>query len=162
MQIYYCFLTLSCENEDMKSGQILIGVITLLIVGAVFYFAFARGEAGQPQTPTPNPTEMIDQIIDQTTENNDVKVFNITGKPFAFTPNEIRVKKGDKVRINFSNELGFHDLTIPELNLKTTQIQAGQSDGFEFSADKAGTFEFFCSVPTHKDQGMVGTLIVEE
>lgn len=138
----------------MKSKKVLIGVAVLLVVGAVSYFTMAKGTNNQLQTSTPTPTAVV--------EDKDVRVFDVTGKPFTFTPNEIRVKKGDRVRINFSNELGFHDLTIPGLSVKTAQIQAGKSDSFEFTADKAGTFEFLCSVPTHKDKGMVGTLIVED
>ena len=72
------------------------------------------------------------------------------------------LKKGDRVKIVFKNTQGFHDWTLADFNVKTQQIQAGQSDTIEFVADKAGTFEFICSVPTHKDKGMMGKLIVEE
>jgi len=89
------------------------------------------------------------------------KVFNIEGKPFSFTPNEIRVKKGDRVRIVFSNIEGFHDWKIDEFNAATKKINAGETDTVEFIADKAGTFEFYCSVGTHRQMGMKGNLIVE-
>ncbi|MDO8658241.1 MAG: plastocyanin/azurin family copper-binding protein [Candidatus Levybacteria bacterium] len=43
-------------------------------------------------------------------------------------------------------------------------MPAGQTDTVEFTADTAGTFEYYCSVGNgyHKEQGMVGTLVIEE
>ena len=91
----------------------------------------------------------------------DTKIFNITGRNFAFSQTEIRVKKGDKVKINFSSVDGFHDWTINEFNAQTTQVNAGGSASVEFVANQAGTFEFYCSVGRHREMGMVGKLIVE-
>lgn len=99
-------------------------------------------------TPTPTPTPQV-------------KVFNVTGKPFSFTPSEIRVKNGDRVRIVFFNEQGNHDWTIDEFNARTPVIGAGQTAEVEFVANKTGTFEYYCSVGTHRQQGMKGNLIVE-
>lgn len=90
------------------------------------------------------------------------KVFTVTGRNFAFSLQEIRVKKGDTVTINFSSVEGFHDFTIDEFNARTERVQAGQSSSVTFVADKAGTFEYYCSVGSHRALGMVGRLIVEE
>lgn len=90
-----------------------------------------------------------------------VKEFTITAKNFSFTPNAITVNKGDKVKITFKNSNGFHDLKIDEYNVATKQIQGGSQDVVEFTADKAGTFEYYCSVGTHRAMGMVGTLKVQ-
>ena len=73
----------------------------------------------------------------------------------------IGAKEGDMVKIVFKNMQGFHDLTIDGLNLKTKQIQAGEEESIEFVADKKGTFDYFCSVGTHREMGMVGKLVVE-
>jgi plastocyanin len=91
-----------------------------------------------------------------------VKVFEISGGPFYFNPNLITVNKGDTVRIVFTNEEGFHDWVLDEFDAKTKQIQAGQTETIEFVADEAGEFEYYCSVGTHRQMGMVGTLIVKE
>lgn len=92
---------------------------------------------------------------------SEIKTFSITGKNFSFSQSEIQVKKGDKIRINFSSTSGFHDWAIDEFNAKTQQVSTGQSDAVEFVADKAGTFEYYCSVGTHRQMGMKGKLIVE-
>lgn len=130
----------------------LIAIITLIVIAGA-YTVFTNG---QKQQPVPQKIEEVKEVITRET-----KTFEIEGKPFEFSMKEIRVKQGDMVKIVFKNMQGFHDLTIDGLNLKTKQIQAGQEDSIEFVADKAGTFDYFCSVGTHREMGMVGKLIVE-
>jgi cytochrome c oxidase subunit 2 len=90
-----------------------------------------------------------------------VKEFTITGQNFSFAPAVITVKKGDKVKITFKNAEGFHDFKIDEFNVATKQIQGGGEDTVEFTADKTGTFEYYCSVGKHRQMGMKGQLIVQ-
>lgn len=90
------------------------------------------------------------------------KEFTVNGANYSFSPSTITVKKGDKVRIIFENIEGFHDFRIDELNAATRQIRAGDHDVVEFTADKAGSFEYYCSVGKHRAMGMKGTLVVTE
>lgn len=89
------------------------------------------------------------------------KVFNVSGSNFAFDVKEIKVKKGDKVKINFTSASGFHDLIVDAFNARTSRVNTGESSSVEFTADKTGTFEYYCSVGTHRQLGMVGKLMVE-
>jgi plastocyanin len=93
--------------------------------------------------------------------NGAVKEFTVTGSSFAFSPKTITVNKGDTVKINFVNSVGFHDWVLDAFNVRTPQINAGQSASVTFVADKTGTFEYYCSVGTHRQMGMVGTLTVK-
>ncbi len=90
-----------------------------------------------------------------------VKTFNIEGGMFYFNPKEISVNKGDKVKIVFTNKEGFHDFKLNEFNVGTPQIKAGESATVEFTADKTGTYEYYCSVGSHRAQGIKGQLIVK-
>ena len=92
---------------------------------------------------------------------SNVKVFNVTGKNFAFSVTEIKVKKGDKVTINFSSIGGYHDLVVDEFKAATQKVQTGSNTSVTFTADKTGTYEYYCSVDSHRKMGMVGKLIVE-
>ncbi|MEK6910189.1 MAG: cupredoxin domain-containing protein [Nanoarchaeota archaeon] len=74
---------------------------------------------------------------------------------------ELRVKEGDRVRIEFINEEGFHDWKIDKFNASTQKINAGAKETIEFVADKKGTFEYYCSVGKHRANGMKGAFIVE-
>lgn len=89
------------------------------------------------------------------------KQFDVKGTNFAFDVKEIRVKKGDKVTINFESAEGFHDWVVDEFKAATKQVNPGTPTSVTFVADAAGTFEYYCSVGKHRQNGMVGTLIVE-
>jgi len=95
-----------------------------------------------------------------------VKTFTVTGKNYRFTSDgkespDIRVTLGDTVRIEFSNVGGFHDFSVNAFKAATERISDGQSASVEFVADKKGTFDYFCSVGSHRSLGMMGNLIVE-
>lgn len=91
-----------------------------------------------------------------------IKTFAISGVNFAFSQPEIRVKKGDRVRIDFTSTDGFHDWVVDEFSAATEKVNTGASSSVEFVADKVGTYEYYCSVGQHRAMGMVGKLIVEE
>ncbi|HLC89456.1 MAG TPA: cupredoxin domain-containing protein [Patescibacteria group bacterium] len=105
------------------------------------------------QNPTNNNTNQTPEIS--------VKIFNVTASNFSYSVKEIRVKKGDKVKIVFFNQEGFHNLIIDEFGVATKTINANQTETVEFSANKTGTFEYYCGVGAHRQLGMVGKLIVE-
>ena len=90
-----------------------------------------------------------------------VKEFTVSASPFVFDPTEIRVQKGDTVKITLMNTEGTHDWRVEGYEVGTKVIQGGESDMIEFIADTSGTFEYYCSVGNHRQMGMVGKLIVE-
>jgi len=101
----------------------------------------------------------------QTTDNKnqqEVKIFNVTGQNFSFSIKEVTVQKGDRVKIVFASNEGFHDWVVDEFDAATSRVSVGQSTSIEFIADQVGTFEYYCSVGNHRQLGMVGKLIVED
>ncbi len=157
-------------EEKMPSGNNSILIWVALIVVAVIIGAalLLRGgnESDLQQAPITTPLEETGDATegtepDEPMEEQDAVVFDITGRPFEFSVKEIRVNKGDRVRIDFTSAQGMHNWTIDEFNAATGTLQAGQSDSVEFVADEAGSFEYYCSVANHRQLGMVGDLIVE-
>ena len=82
----------------------------------------------------------------------------VESRSFEFTPDVIRAKVGEPIRINI-NAVGKHTFTIDELNINT-ETPHGQTT-VEFTPDKEGTFQFYCAVPGHREAGQFGTFIVE-
>ena len=101
------------------------------------------------------------ELVDLTDSNAAVKEITVENDGLSFVQNEIRVNEGDRVRLTFVNTGGFHDWVIDEFDAATSQYSGGQSETIEFTADRAGTFEFYCSVGNHRARGMWGTFIVE-
>ena len=158
----------------------LIGIIVAIVVigGAWYYFGGSGNQDGATMDEGQHMTEESDAMMDDGDTmmekdgeamegdhmmmDGEVKVFTIEGSNFKFVPNTMTVKKGDTVRVVFKNVGGFHDFVIDEFDVATAQINGGAEEAVEFVADKAGTFEYYCSVGSHREQGMVGTLTVTE
>jgi len=95
-------------------------------------------------------------------KNAPVKEFTVTGQNFSFGPALMTVKEGDKVKITFKDITGNHDFKIDEFNVATSVLEAGDIETVEFIANKIGSFEYYCSVGTHRAMGMKGVLKVEK
>jgi len=91
-----------------------------------------------------------------------VKTFDIATSNYQFSVTNITVKKGDLVKINLKGSDALHDLVIDELGVHTDRIQSGQLSSVVFTANKVGTFEYYCSVGSHRAMGMVGKITVTE
>ena len=115
-------------------------------------------------TQQPSPDVIFREgVVNESTGSTQgsVKEFSVVGSPFKFNPSEIRVKKGDTVKITFKNSQGFHDFGIDEFNVKTKQANSPSEETVTFVADKAGEYPYYCSVGQHRANGMEGKLIVE-
>ena len=77
-----------------------------------------------------------------------------------FSLNEIRVKKGDTVKITVTNTAGIHDFVLDEFGIQK-ETPLNEPVVIEFVADKVGTFEYYCSKYNHRQIGQRGNLIVE-
>jgi len=76
----------------------------------------------------------------------------------GFTPSELDVTEGT-IELTLNNLDAFpHDVTIDKLGVKLT-VEANATVTESFDATP-GVYEFYCSIPGHKDAGMVGTLTV--
>ena len=86
----------------------------------------------------------------------------VMGNEFAFVPSVITIQKGQTIRLTFKNSGSYpHDLVFNDINIQTKIIQPGEQDSVTFTADKTGTFSYTCTVGSHAEKGMTGTLIVE-
>ncbi|MGQ9629036.1 MAG: cupredoxin domain-containing protein [bacterium] len=89
------------------------------------------------------------------------RIIEISAKRFSYTPNIIRVNKGDVVRIRLISEDVSHGFFLDGYNIQTS-AHPGQEGSLKFVADKAGRFSFRCSVTCGEFHPyMVGYLVVE-
>ncbi|MBL8029954.1 MAG: cupredoxin domain-containing protein [Candidatus Doudnabacteria bacterium] len=151
------------QKKPAHGSMWTVSVVVLVVaLGAIVFF---NKDSAQLKQQAAGMVEKQDAVIGsvsgETKPSSEEKVFNIVGNNFSFSPAEIRVKRGDTVKIVFNNKVGFHDLVIDEYSVRTPQIQADKSAEIIFTADKTGTFEYYCSVGQHRAMGMKGNLIVE-
>jgi nitrite reductase (NO-forming) len=75
---------------------------------------------------------------------------------------DLHVQPGDVVEIRLVNGDGaLHDWGVPQMGAVTDQIAGQNSETvLEFKAGQAGVYDYYCTVPGHRQAGMVGRLIV--
>jgi plastocyanin len=88
--------------------------------------------------------------------------FNIVAEDIKFDVTEIRIPADTDVTVSLTNDgMLEHDWVVDGLDEVMIDIlQSGETGSVTFSAE-AGEYEFYCSVPGHREAGMVGTLIAE-
>ena len=155
-------------------------LLLALLVLATVVVAGCTQTAPAPTDPVSSPTPAVigedveEMIVEEDSEVaeepaeevKEVKIFVLTGKNYRIMLDgvespDMRVKLGDTVRIEFSSVQGFHDWSVNAFKAATERVSEGQRTSVEFVADKKGTFDYFCSVGSHRSLGMIGKLIVE-
>ncbi len=118
----------------MKKNLIILFLIIVAVIG-IYYFASGVKPVAQNQNQT---------------------MISVDAKRWQFTPDIIRIKKGQIVKIIINNTDTIHGINLPDFN-------AAGDNSIEFTADKTGEFTFFCKNfcgEGHKN--MTGKIIVTE
>jgi len=73
------------------------------------------------------------------------KLFSISAHRYAFEPARIEVNQDDLVKIEVRTSDIAHSLTIDDYRI-AKRVGPGQPVTFEFRADRAGTFPYYCNL----------------
>lgn len=85
----------------------------------------------------------------------------LTVSHLQFGQAELRARVGETVALRLENQdSAAHAFDIDELGIHVA-MPAGQPALALFMATAPGTYTYYCSVPGHREAGMVGTLVVE-
>ena len=94
--------------------------------------------------------------------------FDVSGRKYSFKVSgseaaEIRVFQNDLVHVSFSTEDIAHSFTIIDEPYRIMRrAEPGKPVSFDFRADRAGSFRFYCSLTIDDGcKNMHGTLVVE-
>ena len=157
----------SSGNSKKMNPMIIVGVV--LVVAVIGYFVMTMmGDKTQDSLEVVDVTKNNDSMeatgVTGSSDKATGDVVNVTleGGNFYFKPNVINAKLGQTVRVTLNSVSMQHDFVIDELGVKTSVLPSGKSETIEFVADTIGEFEFYCSVGNHKQQGMIGTLVVTQ
>ena len=149
------------------AGALLVGFVD---AGAVAYAheshqSFAAGEPGDPQKPARTIKVVMREV----------------GKKMAFEPALVAVRKGEQIRFVLEN-IGIDDHEFVLATVKENRKHAALMKKFPdmehddpnakrlapgahseilWKFTKAGTFEFACLIPGHREAGMSGKVVVK-
>ncbi|MBN8593493.1 MAG: nitrite reductase, copper-containing [Anaerolineae bacterium] len=167
----------------MKGQSLNANIVSIALVGFIALFLVIvpiRIEFGVPETAaqeTPAPSTATDATVSEEAPVPQVREYTlrtVLGQtpPMAFhgvggsidgqiNP-MLEANVGDTVRITVVNgDPVMHDLTINEFNVTTGQLlEDEQTVTIEFVANLPGEFDYYCSVPGHREIGMFGKLRV--
>ncbi len=132
------------------------GAGALATLGGVTTIARSSAHDGRDHedaaTPSASPT--ASPVADATT-------FALAAVDIGFKPKEFTVPANTDITIAFSNDGKMqHDLVLADMGISTGRLNAGETREVKINA-KPGAYHFYCSVPGHKQAGMVGVLTVE-
>jgi plastocyanin len=133
----------------------MIKKLSLLVVSALIFTACSDAKNSLTSPAVDSDTNQVqDKAVTKAIEMSN----------FKFSQDTILVKPGQTVTIELENVDGFHDFIIDELNVASEQISMGQSTQVTFKIPEnasGNSYSFYCSVGTHRQLGMEGTLVVE-
>lgn len=139
--------------EAKKFTKILLGLVLLGLLKVTTAFATAPESVAVPVSK--DNVQRLEIIVDS----------------YSFTPSRFVVKQNIPVELIFKSVSWVvpHNFVLksPEAGLTIEQeIGAGETTVVRFTPTRIGEFKFSCTkkllfLPSHEDQGMVGTLVVE-
>jgi nitrous-oxide reductase len=89
------------------------------------------------------------------------KPFTLTAHRYAFEPARIEVNQGDLVKIDLRTSDIAHSLTIDDYRI-AKRVGPGHAVTFEFQADRAGEFPYYCNLQVEDGcRKMRGLLVVK-
>ncbi|MFC7064145.1 plastocyanin/azurin family copper-binding protein [Halobacillus seohaensis] len=162
----FLMLLLLIKNEVNGTSSFFINpFVTVILFGFIFIFINQFGPY------FPNSQE-------QTGKSPSEKQLTIKAYEFTFSPNETSIQVGDQVNLSLINNGTIdHDLEI--ISLSTEEVHGNQthhhnksnsnvhihaSSGEEQSVSfiplESGTYQFICTLPGHKESGMIGSFEV--
>jgi uncharacterized cupredoxin-like copper-binding protein len=91
------------------------------------------------------------------------ETIEMSAAEFAFDPSSVRVKRTGLVTFRVTNDGALpHALKVDgdDIEQETPTLQPGESAEVTVDLSKEGSYELYCPVDNHRDQGMEGELIV--
>lgn len=121
----------------------IVGTIAVVLPVSILYSHYSR------KAPHASPGEVL--VMARTFERG------------GWSPAEIRVKKGQKVRLRILAEDVTHSFQLLHLGIDSGPIFTGTTKVVEFVPERVGTFPFYCNTRcSTRHENLMGLLIVEE
>ena len=126
-------------------------------INLIFFLALIAFSFGcTTETTTGSPTSDASGTLE-----NGVRIINVNAFRFDFEPNQITANKGEKVKLIVTSTDVTHGFALPDYDINVP-LPAGKQTAIEFTADKQGSFTFFCSIYCGSGHSsMKGTLTVK-
>ena len=175
------------RTTSARTGKMLAIMLGICIVGGIIFFSMWDYWISQPPPvvammsggddhggPAAHTGDTISSDL-SFIESSDFRTLAFNALPGESGNNpSIQMSVGDKVVFNVVNDgRSFHSFGVThddegfsgiipgsEVASASNPLKAGEGGTSEFIAGEEGIFYYICTVPGHREQGMVGTIIV--
>lgn len=145
-------------NESQTRRRFLITGASIIgaSVGAIGVSAAAQTKSTPGASPEASPS--ASPGASPAAGGTEVEIHTVD---IAFDPKELTIPADTDVKVKVTNKgVLQHDFHVDKLNITSKLLNGGESDTVTINA-KAGEYDFWCTVPGHKEAGMVGKLTVK-
>lgn len=125
-------------------------------IGLVALIALASCGGSDDTASDENPSSNGDSTEDASSAEESI---SLVTKEFLFEPDAVTASAGStEIIVDNSGGMVEHDFTLEELGI---EIYAAPGDTASDVVElESGTYDYFCSIPGHREAGMEGTLTV--
>ena len=175
------------RTTPARTGKMMAIMLGICIVGGAIFFSMWDYWISEPapvvammagDKPASGPAVATGKTITQDltfVESSDFRTLAFNALPGEPDNNPtIQMNVGDKVIFNVDNAgVSFHSFGVTkdtegfagvvpgsEIGSASSPLKNGESGTSEFIAGEEGTYYYICTVPGHREQGMVGEIIV--
>jgi cytochrome c oxidase subunit 2 len=154
----------SALHTDHMSGTVVTTFVARAVglIGRAFVSAFPRGGASRRRTAGPTLLLALPLLVAVVPEVFDsTRTIDVTVSRYAFSPERIEVRVGERVRLNVVSVDGPHGFQVKALGLNAGIPGDGRTVTVELTPTEVGTFEINCSKHCGRGHGrMRASLIV--
>lgn len=174
----FLLIILTTPNKAMikNRGWFLKPVSTSLLIGSVLFLGNSLDMEGAESKSITHDHEQDTHNASET--QTEIKKIVIETTDMSYSPEEVIVKKNTPITLELKNSDQIeHDIEIKEASFNMVSESTHQHEVEEnvihlhseaqttseitFTMNEVGTYEFYCTIPGHKENGMVGQFVVK-
>ncbi|MEH7380366.1 cupredoxin domain-containing protein [Bacillus sp. JJ1533] len=173
--------SLGKENRIEKRSWFLKPILTFAFIITLLYFGNQldkNTKISKTESSTGTSHNNHENHGGTTVNNSSEITINVNSSTFSYTPSKIIIKKNQPVILTLKNNDAIeHDIEIKEIPIhsQTEQNHSEHSHGeadlhlhttensssvIHFTPLKEGIYKFYCTIPGHAKNGMIGELVV--
>ena len=136
----------------------------LILLGLIGAVLLTSGCMDSTQEAPVDNMDVPEETGEETQASVD-RTITISGGPgVTYNTSEVDVEAGETVRFVYTHEGGRHDLVLEENGQRVAGTEVltteGATDSFTYTFEEGGSYQFYCSVGTHRAQGMEGDIVL--
>ncbi|MBX8947044.1 MULTISPECIES: cupredoxin domain-containing protein [Lysinibacillus] len=184
LSIFTIFLFALLPSKSQKTFQSQMGFLTPFFFSVFILFYFFGGiPFAEKQINFIKDSSLVDHNLHSNAQNKlekkEIKIISIETENMKYSPSEVILEKNQPVSLELINKDNIeHDIevTIPtsntissnnhvhhkkEENMIHLHVGPKNTEKMSFTPINTGEYQFVCTIPGHKELGMVGKFIIK-